>query len=394
MKCSVKEAKQIIANLVHPVGTEIVTLERAFNRIIAQDIVAPSDMPANPTSAMDGYAFRTEDVGDLPCRLRIAGEILAKDEPPELTPGETFYVATGAQIPRGADTVIRIEDAKVEGQHLIVDTLPKKGEFINPKGSEVKKGDKVITKGTQLNYRLVGLLAHLGVYQIRVYKRPSVGIIVTGDEIAEPFEKGTIKNSNLYIMMGLLQKEGAEVHYVDRVKDAPNSIKGSIAEAVKHHDIVLTTGGVSVGKADYVRNALKDLQADIHITETTVKPGRPLVFATLENTLFFGLPGYPSAMLVNALEFLVPALRKMQGKANWDNTYHRAVAAEDFKSRKGKAYYIRVNLENINGTLYAKSTGSQLTSNYLTSAICDAFLIVPEEKERIVKGETARILIP
>ncbi len=394
MKCTVKEAKQIIAELAHPIGTEIVTLERAYDRIIAQDIVAPSDIPAGSTSAMDGYAFRTEDIGDLPCRLRIAGEVLAKDAPPELAPKETFYVATGAQIPRGADTVIKIEDAKIEEQYLIVYKLPEKGQFINPKGSEIKKGDRVIKEGTRLNHRLVGLLAHLGIYKIKVYKRPSVGIIVTGDEIAEPFEKGTTKNTNLYILMGLLRREGAEVHYADRVKDAPNNIKNSIAEAVKHYNIVVTTGGVSVGKSDYVRNALKDLQADIHITETTVKPGRPLVFATLENTLLFGLPGYPSAMLVNALEFLLPALRKMQGKANWDNTYHRAVAAEDFKSRKGKAYYIRVNLENIDGTLYAKSAGSQLTSNYFTSAICNAFLIIPEEKERIIKGETANILIP
>ena len=391
-----EEAKKTIIDSVIPLSTEILTLETALGRVIAEDIVANEDIPTFPTSAMDGYAVKSEYVVSTPLKLEIKGEIFAgKKTEKILSKNEAFYVATGAFLPEGADAVIKVEDALIEDGFLIVKEKPKKWQFVNPEGSEVKRGEKVISKGKKIDYRILGLLARLGMYQLRVFRKPRVGVIVTGDEIYEPFEKADfgIKNANLYILKGLLEREGAEVHYVGKVKDEPAKIREAISTAFEDYDVVITTGGVSVGKADFVKKALLATGADIKFTGTNIKPGRPLTFAVFEDRLFFGLPGYPSAMLVNAIEFLIPAIRKLQGIKDFENKYIEAIAAEDFKSRKGKVYFIRVNLRYERGTIYAYSAGSQLTSNYLTSALCDALLIIPEEKEIMQKGEVANILV-
>ncbi len=388
-----QEAKKLITEVTPTLSYEIVNLNEALNRVLAEDIFSPIDIPEVATSAMDGYAIRSEDLRKVPQKLKIVGEILAGEKPNfSLNQGESCYVATGAALPKNADTIIKIEDAKVEENQLVIEKKPEKGQFVNLKGSELLKGKLVVSKGEKIDFRILGLLARIGVYQIKVFLKPKVAIIVTGKEIKEPFEESGIKNTNIYILKGLL-KEYADVSYMGIVDDDISSIQDVVKEAAEHHHVVITTGGVSVGKADYVKKALLSLKAEIKFEFTNIKPGRPLTFATLSNTLFFGLPGYPSAMLVNALEFLMPAIKKLQGFKKIDNNYIEVIAAEEFKSRKGKVYFIRANFEFREGKIFAYSAGSQLTSNYLTSAVCQGFVIIPEEKEKLLEGEIAKAFI-
>ncbi|WP_068548625.1 molybdopterin molybdotransferase MoeA [Thermosulfidibacter takaii] len=391
-----QQAKEIVFGSIDSLSTETVFLEEALGRVLAEDVIARQDIPVLDTSAMDGYAVNSGSITRVPCRLRIVGEVFAGMRPgAAISAGEACYVATGAFLPENADAVIRLEDAEVEDGFLVVREKPDRGQFVDVAGSEVKKGEKVISKGERINYRMLGLLARLGVYKLRVFRKPRVGIVVTGDEICEVFEPSEFRNrnANLYILRGLLEKERVDYGYLAKVGDDVDDLVDVLGSAFENYDVVVTTGGVSVGRKDLVKEALARVGARIEFTGTNVKPGRPLTFALYESKLFFGLPGYPSALLVNALEFLMPALRKLAGERNFENRYLEAVAAEDFKSRRGKVYFIRVNLRCENGVLKAYSAGSQLTSNYLTSALCDALLIVPEEKERVKKGEVSKVLI-
>ncbi len=388
-----EKAKKLIAESTPTLSHEVVTLEKALNRVTAEEVHSPTDIPETATSAMDGYALRVQDIQKVPARLKIVAEVLAGEKKRiSLSPGESCYVATGAALPDNADTVIKVEDAKVEGDWLVVDRKPEKGQFVNPQGSELQKGKVVVPKGEKIDFRIAGLLARVGAYQVKVFLKPKIAVIATGKEIKEPFEEGGIKNTNAYILKGLL-KEYADISYMGIIDDSLPSIKEAIKEASKHHHIVITTGGVSVGKADFVKKALSELGWQIRFEFTNIKPGRPLTFATLSDTLFFGLPGYPSAMLVNALEFLMPAVRKLQGFSRVDNSYIEVIAAENFKSRKGKVYFVRANFEFRDGKVFAYSAGSQLTSNYFTSAVCQGFVIIPEEKESLAKGEVAKALM-
>ncbi len=384
-------AKRIILENVKPLGEEVVTLEDANNRVISEDIYAPFDIPLRNVSAMDGYALRHSDIDNLPCRLEISGEIFPKGEIFKLEKKKAAYVATGAFLPEGADTVIKVEDALIDNGFLVVKDVPDFGQFVNRKASEVKMGEKLISEGERLNYRLLGLLARFGIYQVRVYSKPKIAIISTGNEIVEPFERDEgEKNANLYILKSLLKEEGADVHYLGIVGDDLKAITRIIENCAGEYHIIVTTGGVSAGKKDYIKRALSELRSTVFFTSTNVKPGRPLTFALVKGSLLFGLPGYPSAMLVNAIEFLLPAVRRFQGMKQPDNNYLEVIAAEDFRSRRGKVYFIRVKFKNKDGSIYAYNAGRQLTSNYITTALCDGFIIIPEDKDVLREGERAK----
>ena len=388
-----EEAKRIILEHARELGTEVVTIEEATGRVLAEDIISQEDIPSCATSAMDGYAVKVNP--EAPQKeFRIIGRILAGDTPSfTLKENEACYVATGAFLPQGANAVVRVEDAEVEGDILKPRTPPRTGDYINPPASEIRCGERVLPRGEELDYRKVGLLARLGIYQVRVFSRPRVAIVATGSEIREPFctDKGAIRNVNSIILKSML-KRYTQVSYMGIVEDNPEGIAETLNMCLERYDAVVTTGGVSVGKADYIKKALSMIEVDVKFEYTNIKPGRPLCFGTKNGKLFFGLPGYPSAMLVNALEFLVPALRKMQGYSKPDNTYFKVIAGEDFKSRKGKVYFIRANFKHENGRIIAYSAGSQLTSNYLTSAICQGFVIVEAEREIARKGEILEAL--
>ena len=397
MKVKREEAKELILKECKETGTEVVALNQAYGRVLAQEVYSPVDIPETDKSAIDGFAFKSSSIKKLPAKLKIVGEIAAGDKKRlKVKEGEAVFVMTGGLIPEGADTAVRVEDVKVEGETLIVEFPVKRGELVNFKGSEIKKGEKVLETGEVLDFRKVGLLANLGIGKVRVYQRVKVGVITTGSEVLEPeepFKEGAVRNSNFYILKGLLEGIGAEVVYLGKVKDNLEEIKKTIEEGLSNCQIVATTGGVSKGKYDFVKEAAQLAGVDVKFTQTNIRPGRPLLFGKREDRLFFGLPGYPAAMLVNALEFLLPAVRKVSGFRDFNNKYITAVAGESLKSREGRVDFVRVNLKWEGGKAIALSAGSQQTSNYLTAALCQALAVIGEERGTVKAGEVVDVLL-
>ena len=397
MKVKREEAKRIIIENCQEKFFEVVTLEKTYGRVLAEDVHSPIDIPDEDKSAIDGYAFNSESVTELPAKLKIVGETAAGDiDRKKVDIGEAVFVMTGGIIPQGADAAVRIEDVKVEDGYVIIDFPVKRGTLVNFQGSELKKGELILEKGVRLDYRKVGLLANLGIYRVKVFQKPVVGIVTTGNEVLEPYEKyrkGCVRNSNYYILKGLLERECAEVTYFGIVEDNKELMLKTFEEALSSVDILITTGGVSKGKYDFVKDVVKELGFDVKFTMTNIRPGRPLVFGIKENKLFFGLPGYPSAMVVNALEFLIPAIRKMGGVKQFENTYLTAIASEPLKSKKGRVDFIRVDVYAEDGVLKVSSAGSQQTSSFSSMALCGALAIVDENRGGISEGEVVQILM-
>ncbi len=397
MKVKREEAKRIIEERAELIGLEEVTLERAYGRVIAQEVFSPVDLPDQDKSAIDGFAFNTSSLKELPAKLKIIGESPAgSSQRLEVKEGEAVFVMTGGVIPKGSNAAVRIEEVKVEGEWVRVDFPVKEGNLINFKGSEVKKGERVIERGELLNWQRVGLLAHLGIYRVKVFQRVKVGIVTTGTEVLEPeepFKAGSVKNTNFYALKGLLESLGAEVVYLGRARDQKEELKNLIGEALSTCHFTVTTGGVSKGRYDLVKEAIKELGVKVLFTQTNIRPGRPLTFGVKGEKLFFGLPGYPAAATVNALEFLAPAVKKASGMKNFRNRYAQAVAGESLRSKEGRVDFIRVNLSFEGGTLKVYKAKSQQTSNFLTMAKCQGLAVVKEDRGEVKEGEIVEVLI-
>ncbi len=390
------EAKRVILDSIKPKGSQRVVLDEAFGRVLGSDIYAKFDIPEANKSAIDGYVFNLDSIESFPAKLRVVGESRAGFPfAGEVKKGETIFTMTGAVVADGADTAVRLEDVELKEDTITIKKAPKKGDLINFRGGELKESQRVLDAGETLDYKKVALLANIGYYQIEVYSHPKIGIVITGDEVTEPWENSSsagIKNSNLYILKGLLSPF-ADIKYYGIIQDEPEKMLPIFENALNESDILLSSGGASKGKYDFTKDIASKLGLNIHITSTNIRPGRPLIFATKEEKLFFGLPGYPSALLTNALEFLVPALKKMAGFREYKHKIIKAVSKDSLKSKEGRVDFIRVNLEyGDDGVLYAKSSGSQQTSNFLSLAFSDALVVADETKGSIKAGDLVDIL--
>jgi molybdopterin molybdotransferase len=393
MKKTKNEVKNIIENFIKEKSFEIITLNEAYGRVLFEDIKAKFDIPESDKSAVDGFAINVNNL-EFPVTLKITDEVAAGSKQKELKEGAIF-IMTGAVVPNGANAVVRIEDVEKNGNEITIKKPVEKHNLINFAGEEMKKNEIILQKGEFLDYKKVSLLANIGYYQIKVYQKPKVGIIVTGDEVKEPFEeadKAGVKNSNYYILLGLL-KDIADITYYGKVNDNLNEMIEIFQTALNNNDILLSSGGSSKGKYDFVKDIAKNLELDIKFTMTNIRPGRPLIFATKNKKLFFGLPGYPSALLVNLHEFLYPFIKKMAGFKEWQNRVIQATAKEDIRSKVGRVDFVRVNVEYNNGRVFIKNSFSQQTSNFLSMAKSDALAVVDETKGKVKEGEVVDIIL-
>ena len=389
MKKTMNDAKKIILDMAKEKNYELITLEEAEERVLFEDVKAKFNIPESNKSAVDGYAFNIDNL-IFPAKLKITDEAKAGENPKKYKGGAVF-IMTGAVVPKGANTVVRIEDTEKEGNYIIVKSA-EKGDLINPTGDEIKKDETVLKKGTFLDYKKVALLANLGVYHIKVYQKVKIGIIVTGDEVKEVYEElgsAGVKNTNFYILKGILRKY-ADITYYGIVKDEPEKLKDVFLRALSEEDILLSSGGASKGKYDFTKKVARKIGLDIHFTATNIRPGRPLIFANKDKKLFFGLPGYPSALLVNAITFLLPAVRKMVGLKEIKT--FKAIAKEELKSRKGRVDFVRVKAEFQNGKIYVKNAGSQQTSIFTSMAVSDYLAVIDETKDTVRSGEIVEII--
>ncbi|MCP2520842.1 molybdopterin molybdotransferase MoeA [Candidatus Aminicenantes bacterium AC-708-M15] len=397
-----EEAKKIVLESAKPIGKEKVFLEDAFRRILAEDIIANYSIPPFDNSAMDGFAIKSEDTNkDLPVKLRIvgeesAGEIFRK----KIDKGQTLRIFTGALLPAGTDSVIPQEEVEIEKEFIVIRRKVRKGENVRYAGEDIKEGEIVLEKGIQLNSTHIGLLSALGIVEIEVYIKPKVGILATGEELKdlnEPLLQGSIRNSNTYTLIAQIKSAGAIPLNYGKTGDNPNEIKNIIEENLNNCDIFLTTGGVSVGKYDYVREAVESIGAERKFWKVAQKPGMPLAFYVLkrENKLkyIFGLPGNPGAVMITFEEYVRPLIYLLSGRKNYLPQEIEAKFTHDLKKKKGRLNFIRVKIFFENGEYYISESGPQGSGFLKTLANANGIALIPEDVEYIKAGTKVKVHI-
>jgi len=383
-----EEALKIILENTKEIGIEKVAITDALGRVLAEDIFADRDNPPADNSGMDGFAVIWEDIKgateENPVILEIMGESKAGGDTPKIERGKAIPIYTGALIPEGADTVIQKELTKVEDNKLFVFQELKKGANIRPKAGDYAKGDLLIKKGKIIRPAELGILASVNKATVYVKQKPKVGIITTGDEIldiGEPITKESqIRTSNTYSLYGQIIEAGGEPVIIGFAKDNPEDIKEKLRYA-KNCDILLTTGGVSVGEYDLVKDFVSsELGVEILFWKSAIKPGKPIVFGIWgqeKEKLYFGIPGNPVASMVVFEIFVKPAIRKMIGASKITNPVVKAKLKEGFKRKDGKrTEFIRVLVEYDGENFIATPFGKQ-GSNILTGMVnANAFAII------------------
>ncbi|MBH8551812.1 molybdopterin molybdotransferase MoeA [Nostocaceae cyanobacterium CENA357] len=401
---SVKDAEAIILNLVQPLDeqqdTEIVDLWAASDRILATPVTSSLDFPHWDNSAMDGYAVRYEDVqhssSAQPAVLEIVEEIPAGYQPQfTIQPGQAARIFTGAVMPAEADTVIMQEKTRQEENRVFILNAPKPQEFVRHKAAFYQAGTQLLPAGIKLTAQNIAVLAAAQCPQLCVYRRPRVAIFSTGDELVtaeQPLQPGQIVDSNQYALATLVKESGAEPLLLGIVKDDPVVLQEIIAHAIANADIVLSSGGVSVGDYDYVDKILESLKAKIHIRSVAMKPGKPLTvanFPTYNSVLYFGLPGNPASALVTFWRFVQPTIKKLSGLAQGGELEFLLVRSHDELRSNGKfETYTWGCLHLIDGLYeFYQASGSHSSGNLINLAQTNALAVLPVGKVLISSGE-------
>ncbi|MBD2361497.1 molybdopterin molybdotransferase MoeA [Anabaena minutissima FACHB-250] len=404
---SVRDAADIIFNLVQPLDsqqdTEVVDLFAANGRILATPVTSPLDFPHWDNSAMDGYAVRYEDIqnanAEQPVKLEIIAEIPAGYQPKStLKPGQAARIFTGAVMPKGADTVVMQEKTRQENGHVWILTAPKLGEYVRCKAAYYQSGTQLLPAGIRLNAAEIAVLAAAQCPQVRVYRRPRVAIFSTGDELVtvnQPLQPGQIVDSNQYALAALVRQMGAEPILLGIVKDNPAALEATIRQAIANADIVISSGGVSVGDYDYVDKILDSLGAIIHIRSVAMRPGKPLTVATFsQSPIYFGLPGNPAAVLVTFWRFVQPVIKKLGGlTGGWDVELVKVRSHDELRSDGKRETYIWGRLRLIDGVYeFHQAVGSHSSGNLINLAQTNALAVLPVGERLISPGEEVGVL--
>lgn len=317
---TVDQAISIVLGRVPELGCEVVALEDAHRRVLAEDVIADIDLPPFDRARMDGYAVRSADVAAEPARLRVIGEVPAGARfDGKVRSGEAVKIFTGAPIPDGADAVQKVEVTRAEGNAVEIMEPVAPGQFITPHASEIAAGETVAKSGHAVGAAEMAVLASFGYSRVRVGRRPRVAVLSTGSELVEVSAKPSgaqIRNSNTYTLAAYAAQAGAVVDMLGIVEDTPEATREALIKASDNRDIVITSGGVSMGDYDLVKASLLEIGAEIYFDKVIIRPGKPIVFARRGQTFFFGLPGNPVSTSVTFNVFVRPAIRKMQGDAS------------------------------------------------------------------------------
>ena len=393
---AVEKAFKIIARETRALGTERIPLENAIGRILADDVVADSDLPPFDRSQMDGYAVKAADTINAPVTLKLAGESAAgRGWHKTLKKGEAVRIMTGAPIPKGADAVQKIEVALEEGDYVTLLEPTEKGRFIVGKGKEVKKGTKVLKIGQMIDARNISVPAAFGYSKLSVSRRPRVAILSTGTELVEinkTPKQDQIRNSNSMMLNALCEQAGAIATILPNIGDSLSDLKFQISNAVKTSDVLITTGGVSVGKYDLTKLALTELGAEIFFERVALKPGKPTVFAKLKNTYIFGLPGNPVSAAVTFQLFVRRLIKGMQSASDRNLREASGRVSERVKGTKERDCYLPAQVEfGKDGTIRVAISRWHGSSDFIGFASARALLFVPKETT-LQPGDTARIL--
>jgi molybdopterin molybdotransferase len=395
---TVEEALERILAEITRLGRETVALPEALGRVLAQPIASAESVPPFANSAMDGYALRSADTRGAsqphPRRLRLIGTVQAGSvaERP-VGPGEAMRILTGAPLPPGADTVIQQELTEAGEGWVQLQAAVAPGNNVRHAGEDIQPGARVLDEGAVLGPSEIGVLASLGIPEIPVYRRPVVNILATGDELVEvhePLRPGQIRNSNSYLVAAAVAQAGGVPRRLGIARDEVDELRTKLL-AAQEGDLIITSGGVSVGDYDLVKDILRE-QGVIDFWRVNLRPGKPLAFGRLGGTPFLGLPGNPVSAAVTFELFARPTLRKMQGYKNWQRPLVTARMLEPFDDPSNRRHYVRARLELRQDGFVATTTGAQ-GSHILTSMLgANALLVIPENHPPLRPGDLVQAL--
>jgi len=376
-------------------------LEKAVFLAAAQDIVAPESYPFFSSSAMDGYAVRVADLKgaspELPVSLPLAGELKAGScEKVFLPQGKTMSIMTGGALPEGADSVVKREDVKEEKDSVTFFAVPQEGSFINLAGGEIEKGKVLIEKGKALNPSSLGLLAAFGINRVAVFPPPSVSLITTGDELIDPgIERkyGQVYDSVTPMLRAALNKAGVEKVSCLRARDNPEELFDNLSRALEDSSLVITVGGVSVGKYDYLGRVTEKTGVEKIFWKVAQKPGKPLLFGRKEEKLFFGLPGNPGSALVSFLLYVLPAVRKIMGYKEPGPLWRIGYLAGPLENKEPRTFFMRGRAEDDGrGGFFLEDAGEQDSYMLYSFAGSNALVEIPPGPVKLEAGDKVRFL--
>jgi molybdenum cofactor synthesis domain-containing protein len=397
---SVSEAIQIVRQQTHTLPVEQVSLSHALGRVLAQDIVADSDLPPFDRSQMDGYAVRAVDAQAAPVRLRIVGESAAgKGWHNELEEGQAVRIMTGAPVPAGADSVQQVELTHELKDGTVVELIEtvEEGKSIVKRGAEIKAGETVLSAGSIINAAMMAVLAAFGYATVAVFRRPRVAVMATGTELVPVDQKpgqDQIRDSNNYSIAAYAELTGATVKRLPLTGDETSLLKRQLAKAAETCDLIVTSGGVSMGVYDLTKSALKELDAELFFERVALRPGKPTVFARLPSgTLMFGLPGNPVSVAVTFNLFARTALLAMQGASEPALKRETAALARSVKGTAERDSYLPVQLTtNDDGELIAFPLKWGGSSDFVAFALTTALVIVPAGAKKVEAGTLLNVV--
>ncbi len=388
---------RITSSLQAVSGFEKIAIRSALERILASDVYSSINVPGHTNSAMDGYAVRSSDLPiEATHDLRLIGTSWAgKPFTQPTAKGECVRIMTGAAMPPGTDTVVMQEHVEIDGDMIRIDDRNRKGQNVRQAGEDIGKGACVLKTGKRLRPADIGLLASLGIGEALVKRRLRVAFFSTGDElrsIGEPLETGMIYDSNRYTLHAMLTRLGVEIIDMGVIRDDRDSLIDAFTQASSDADVVITSGGVSVGDADYVKETLEKL-GEINFWKVAMKPGRPLAFGRLQDAVFFGLPGNPVSVMATFYLFVQPALRRLMGEAPRPYLNLKVPATNKLKKRPGRTEYQRAVLSvDSNGEHSVSTTGAQGSGILRSMSEANCFIVLPMESMGAEPGDLVEVI--
>jgi molybdopterin molybdotransferase len=387
------EAREIVISQVlkhrSMPATEAIAFSDAESRVLAEPLCADRDYPPVPRSIRDGYAVRA---ADLPGTLRVIGEVRAGERyQGSLAGGQAIEIMTGAPVPAGADAVVMVEHTSRDGELMTTSRAPKPGEFINPRGTEARSGDVVLEAGKRLEFASVALAATFGITKLAVYRRPSVAILATGDEIVEPGEPvypWQIRNSNAWSQATQVRRAGGLPDVLPVARDTLEHTRNLVEKGLEH-DLLLLSGGVSAGKYDVVERALAECGAEFYFDRVLIQPGQPLVFGRARGRFFFGLPGNPASTMVTFEIFARAAVELLGGQNESRLPLTRATLTKDFRHNPGLTRFLPADLQGDRLTPIPWAGSSDVPA----VARANAFLVADPDKEHYKTGDDIHVLL-
>jgi molybdopterin molybdotransferase len=391
----VDKAIEAIKACLSPVQeVEVVEIRKALGRILAQEIVPDIDVPAHDNSAMDGYAVRFSDLHEETSLEEIGAALAGKPFQGPVGKKQCVRIMTGAVMPQGTDAVVIQEVVKREGKRVVVPAGQKKGQNVRYAGEDLRIGVPVLESGKHLRPAEIGLIASLGIGEVKVKRRLRVAFFATGDELASigaRLKEGEIYDSNRYTLHGMLSRLGVEIIDLGVVRDNPDLLEKAFLKAAGAADVVITTGGVSVGEADFIKQLMAKL-GEVLFWKIAMRPGRPMAFGKIKNSYLFGLPGNPVAVMVTFYQFVRDALLHLSGRTDdYAVPLLKAISSEKIRKVAGRTEYQRGILYREGGEWKVRTTGQQGSGVLRSMSEANCFIVLEHERGSVAAGEPVQV---